>query len=80
MLHAAGPHSHNLCKEGVALASTKTAGNTREAAIDCTGDGQWRLRRPWTFDLPIAAGSRLCLFSCIRRLAPNSLELMRPLA
>lgn len=43
MLYATGPSVTALTKQGVALASTKTMGNTKEATIDRTADGQWRL-------------------------------------
>jgi len=43
MLYAAGPDTHHLTKRGVALASTKTERNTKEATVELTADGQWRL-------------------------------------
>jgi predicted GH43/DUF377 family glycosyl hydrolase len=43
MLYAEGPDVRSLRKCGVALASTKTERNTKEAAVDRTSDGQWRL-------------------------------------
>lgn len=43
LMLAAGPDLHHLEKQGVALASSKTAGNTKEATIDRTPDGGWRL-------------------------------------
>lgn len=43
MLYAAGPRIDALEKKGVALASTKTMGNTKEATIGRTADGDWRL-------------------------------------
>ena len=43
MLYAAGPRIDALEKKGVALASTKTMGNTKEATIGRTADGHWRL-------------------------------------
>jgi predicted GH43/DUF377 family glycosyl hydrolase len=43
MLYATGPDVRTLTKQGVALASTKTMGNTKEATVDQTADGQWRL-------------------------------------
>lgn len=43
MLYAAGPDVRSLQKKGVALASSKTERNTKEASVDRTSDGQWRL-------------------------------------
>ena len=43
MLYAEGPDLHSLVKKGVALASSKTEGNTKEATIERTADGRWRL-------------------------------------
>ena len=43
MLFAAGPSLDALEKQGVALASSKTMGNTKEATIGRTADGDWRL-------------------------------------
>jgi predicted GH43/DUF377 family glycosyl hydrolase len=43
MLYAKGPDVRSLRKRGVALASSKTERNTKEAAVDRTSDGQWRL-------------------------------------
>ena len=43
MLYATGPSLDHLTKQGVALASTKTMGNTKEATIGRTADGHWRL-------------------------------------
>ena len=43
MLYATGPDLDRLTKQGVALASTKTMGNTKEATIGRTADGHWRL-------------------------------------
>ena len=43
MLYASGPNIHALEKKGVALASSKTERNTKEASIEVTEDGQWRL-------------------------------------
>lgn len=43
LMLADGPDVHHLIKRGVALASTKTVGNTKEATIDRTADGGWRL-------------------------------------
>jgi predicted GH43/DUF377 family glycosyl hydrolase len=41
--YAAGPALDRLTKSGVALASSKSEGNTKEATIDRTADGRWRL-------------------------------------
>lgn len=43
MLFCEGPDVHHLTKRGVALASSKTERNTKEAAIERTRDGKWRL-------------------------------------
>lgn len=43
MLYAAGPSIGELKKMGVALASSKTKGNTKEATVMLTADGHWRL-------------------------------------
>jgi predicted GH43/DUF377 family glycosyl hydrolase len=43
MLYAAGPGIDKLEKKGVALASTKSMGNTKEATLGRTADGDWRL-------------------------------------
>lgn len=43
MFYARGPSLDKLTKTGVALASTKSMGNTKEATVDRTKDGQWRL-------------------------------------
>ena len=43
MLFARGRDAHSLEKCGVALASSKTQRNTKEAAVERTGDGRWRL-------------------------------------
>ena len=43
MLYAEGPDPRHLEKKGVALASSKTEGNTKEATIEQTADGRWRL-------------------------------------
>jgi len=41
--YASGPSIDRLAKSGVALESTKTAGNTKEATVQQTADGHWRL-------------------------------------
>src|SRR5262249_38883883 len=43
MLYASGPSIDRLKKRGVAHASSKTEGNTKEATIEQTADGKWRL-------------------------------------
>jgi predicted GH43/DUF377 family glycosyl hydrolase len=43
LLYAEGPDVHHLTKRGVALASSKTEGNTKEATIERTADDRWRL-------------------------------------
>jgi predicted GH43/DUF377 family glycosyl hydrolase len=41
--YASGPAIDRLTKSGVALASSKSRGNTKEATVQETPDGQWRL-------------------------------------
>jgi predicted GH43/DUF377 family glycosyl hydrolase len=41
--YATGPSLDRLSKSGVALASSKSEGNTKEATVDCPADGRWRL-------------------------------------
>lgn len=41
--YATGPTLDALTKSGVALASSKSEGNTKEATVDRTPDGRWRL-------------------------------------
>ena len=41
--YATGPSLDRLAKSGVALASSKSEGNTKEATVDRTPDGRWRL-------------------------------------
>ena len=43
MLSASGPTLDRLTKRGIAYASSKTEGNTKEATIERTADGRWRL-------------------------------------
>jgi predicted GH43/DUF377 family glycosyl hydrolase len=43
MLYAEGADARSLVKRGVALASTRTEGNTKEATVERTADGRWRL-------------------------------------
>jgi len=61
MLCASGPNIHALEKKGVALASSKTERNTKEASVEVTKDGQWRLfyeyARDWRSRVGLAFGS-----------------------
>ncbi|WP_303832139.1 hypothetical protein [Asticcacaulis taihuensis] len=43
LFYASGPSLDRLAKSGVALASTKSMGNTKEATVGRTKDGDWRL-------------------------------------
>lgn len=43
MLYAEGNGPNDLVKLGIALASSKTAGNTKEATVNRSKDGGWRL-------------------------------------
>lgn len=43
LLYAAGPGIDRLQKRGVAMASTPSQGNVKEATVDRTRDGAWRL-------------------------------------
>lgn len=43
LLYADGPSMDALTKRGVALASTKSMGNTKEATVELMDDGRWRL-------------------------------------
>lgn len=43
LCYASGPAIDQLKKSGVALASTKSMGNTKEATVNQTADGHWRL-------------------------------------
>ncbi len=43
MLYAEGTGPDDLVKRGIALASSKTEGNTKEATVNQTKDGGWRL-------------------------------------
>jgi predicted GH43/DUF377 family glycosyl hydrolase len=43
MLYAEGTGPNDLVKLGIALASSKTEGNTKEATVNTTKDGGWRL-------------------------------------
>jgi len=50
MFYAAGPSIDALVKRGVALESTKSAGNTKEATVQETADGRWRLYYEYAVD------------------------------
>ncbi len=50
MLYAAGPDVHSMTKRGVAMASTKTEGNVKEATVELTEAGQWRLYYEYAHD------------------------------
>ncbi len=43
MFYATGPSIDKLIKAGVAIASTKSLGNTKEATVDRQSDGRWSL-------------------------------------
>ena len=43
LLYADGPSLDALTKRGVALESTKSMGNTKEATVELMDDGRWRL-------------------------------------
>lgn len=43
MLYAAGPGIEHLKKKGVAMASTPSEGNVKEATVDRTKAGRWRM-------------------------------------
>ena len=43
LCYATGPALDRLTKTGVALASSKSEGNTKEATVERTADGRWRL-------------------------------------
>ncbi|MEQ7872758.1 glycosidase [Sphingomonas sp. ASV193] len=43
MFYATGTGPHDLVKRGIALASSKTEGNTKEATVARTPAGRWRL-------------------------------------
>ncbi|MBM3928690.1 MAG: glycosidase [Sphingomonadales bacterium] len=43
LAYATGPSLDRLEKRGIALASSKSEGNTKEATVDRTADGRWRL-------------------------------------
>ncbi|WP_294318505.1 glycosidase [uncultured Sphingomonas sp.] len=59
--YAAGPTLDALTKSGVALASSKSEGNTKEATVDRTPDGGWRLFYEYAADeasrIGLAVGS-----------------------
>ncbi len=43
MLYAQGTGPNDLVKRGIALASSRTEGNTKEATVNTTSTGDWRL-------------------------------------
>jgi predicted GH43/DUF377 family glycosyl hydrolase len=43
MLYAVGPSMDRLAKQGVAMASSPSEGNVKEATLDCTKAGRWRM-------------------------------------
>lgn len=43
MLYATGPAPDRLTKQGVALPATESEGNMKEATVERTADGKWRL-------------------------------------
>ncbi|MEO8373590.1 MAG: glycosidase [Sphingomonas bacterium] len=43
MLYASGPSIDRLEKNGVAMSSTPSQGNVKEATVDRTGSGSWRM-------------------------------------
>ena len=50
MFYARGPSLDKLVKTGIALASSKSAGNTKEATVQRTEDGAWRLYYEYAAD------------------------------
>ncbi len=50
MLYASGPNVHSMEKRGVALASSKTQGNTKEATVELTEAGKWTLFYEYAYD------------------------------
>jgi beta-1,2-mannobiose phosphorylase / 1,2-beta-oligomannan phosphorylase len=64
MFYAEGPAVDQLTKTGVALASTKSMGNTKEATVDITANGEWRLFYEYAADnasrVGLAIGSDVC--------------------
>jgi len=64
MLYAQGPGIDRLSKAGVALASSKSMGNTKEATVNLTADGHWRLFYEYAQDdasrVGLAIGRDVC--------------------
>ena len=60
--YAQGPSVDRLTKSGIALESTKTMGNTKEATVGHTADGHWRLFYEYAADnasrVGLAIGAR----------------------
>jgi predicted GH43/DUF377 family glycosyl hydrolase len=50
MFYASGPSVDQLTKSGVALPSSRSAGNTKEATVQQTADGRWRLFYEYAVD------------------------------
>jgi predicted GH43/DUF377 family glycosyl hydrolase len=59
LLYATGKSLDKLRKRGVALASSKTEGNTKEATIERTEDGRWRLFYEFAHDRASRVGLAL---------------------
>lgn len=59
MLYAEGPDIRSLKKKGVALASSKTERNTKEATVNRTRDGKWRLFYEYSRDCKSRVGLAL---------------------
>ena len=59
LLYADGAHPRRLTKRGIALASSKTERNTKEATVERTADGQWRLFYEYARDGASAIGLAL---------------------
>jgi predicted GH43/DUF377 family glycosyl hydrolase len=64
MFYAEGPAIDRLEKTGVALESTKSMGNTKEATVGQTADGHWRLWYEYAADeasrVGLAVGPDVC--------------------
>lgn len=54
--YAAGPSLDRLEKSGVVLASSKSEGNTKEATVERTSDGRWRLFYEYAADAASRVG------------------------
>jgi predicted GH43/DUF377 family glycosyl hydrolase len=64
MFYAEGPSIDRLTKTGVALASSKSMGNTKEATVNRTADRHWRLFYEYAQDdasrVGLAIGTDVC--------------------